>query len=252
MDNILLRSMLKLAEETALRAGCSIKGKIEIKLECKLLHDIKIEEDFISENIIINALKTHSNISIYSEEQGFIDRNNDDEYFWIVDPLDGTLNYYQEIPFYCISIGLWKGKMPILGVIYDFYHNETFSGIVGEGAWLNNVLISSSDTKRIKDAVLCTGFPVRTDFSTYGINKFIKKIQAYRKVRLLGSAALSLAYVACGRVDVYKEDNIMLWDIGAGCAIVKASGGKLQFDKFDDIYSPIKITANNHILRLRS
>ena len=101
------------------------------------------------------------------------------------------------------------------------------------------------ETKKKKEAILCTGFPINTDFSEEGITKFVKQIQVYKKIRLLGSAALSLAYVACGRVDAYMEDNIMLWDVGAGCAIVKAAGGEIQIDNCNDLLAPKKVTAKS-------
>ncbi len=104
-----------------------------------------------------------------------------------------------------------------------------FTGLVTEGAWLNGMPIKVSDCIEENKAVLCTGFPISTDFSESGLLNFVKSIQVYKKVRLLGSAALSLAYVACGRADVYHEQDIAIWDVAAGVAIVKAAGGVAHF-----------------------
>jgi myo-inositol-1(or 4)-monophosphatase len=118
---------------------------------------------------------------------------------------------------------------PLLGVVYDFNRDEMFTGLVTEGAWLNGMPIKVSDVVEESKAVLCTGFPISTDFSELALLNFVKDIQSYRKVRLIGSAALSLAYVASGRVDAYQENDIAIWDVAAGIAIVKAAGGVAHF-----------------------
>ena len=105
-----------------------------------------------------------------------------DQYLWIVDPLDGSLNFSQGIPFYCISIALFKGFEPILGVIFDFERKELFSGLVGEGAWLNEKSIKPSDTTEKNKAILCTGFPFRTNFSEEKLSRFVKQIKDYKKI----------------------------------------------------------------------
>ena len=97
---------------------------------------------------------------------------------------------------------------------------------MNKGAWLNGQKISTNKVKEKSQAILATGFPVSTDFSKDALLDFVEDIRGYKKIRLLGSAALSLAYVACGRADVYKENNIKIWDVAAGLALVKAAGGK--------------------------
>ena len=113
------------------------------------------------------------------------------------------------------------------------------------GSWLNESAIKVSEITKKKEALLCTGFPVRTDFSEKRITQFVKQVRTYKKVRILGSAALSLAYVACGRADAYMEENIMLWDVGVGCAIVKAAGGVIQLDNSNNILAPVNIIAKS-------
>jgi myo-inositol-1(or 4)-monophosphatase len=242
-----LPSLLELAKNAAYKAGSTLieKQKFARQVDHYQARDVKINGDILSETVIVESLQLNSSFPILSEEAGIIGKIDREQYLWIVDPLDGSLNYSHGIPLFCISVALWKGKEPILGVIFDFSRNELFSGIIGEGAWLNETAIKISETKKKKEAILCTGFPINTDFSEEGITKFVKQMQAYKKIRLLGSAALSLAYVACGRVDVYMEDNIMLWDVGAGCAIVKAAGGEIQIDNCNDLLAPKKVTAKN-------
>ncbi|EAI7420024.1 inositol monophosphatase, partial [Campylobacter jejuni] len=146
------------------------------------------------------------------------------EIYWIVDPLDGSLNFSQDIPICCVSVALYKGNEPILGVVYDFYRDEMFSGLVGIGTWLNNKKISVLNIKKDKkQAVLATGFSTYMNYSRSELEKFITHIQEFKKIRLLGSAALSLAYVACGRVDAYYEKDIAFWDVAAGMALITNS-----------------------------
>jgi len=232
MSKVNNRHLLAIAKESAHLAGKNlIENKIQgKKINADLGKDIKLEADVQSEKIIIDSLSANSKFSILSEEKGLIKGEND-SLIWIVDPLDGTMNYLQDIPFCCVSIGLWCGNDPVLGVIYDFNRNETFSGIVGEGAWVNDSELRVSSVNQVEKAVLCTGFPVNSDFSDQGVKDFISSATAYKKVRLLGSAALCIAYVAAGRMDVYKENGIMFWDIAGGLAVLSAARGKYKIKK---------------------
>jgi len=224
-------SLLTVAKEAALSAGEYLtkdsSGRVVNK---EFHHDLKIEADIRSERIIIDFLKTRTPYSILSEERGQIP-GEDQSCQWIIDPVDGSVNYLRGIPFCCVSIGLWRGEAPVLGIIYDFYRGEIFSGIINEGAWLNDQPIGVSETEVKEKAILCSGFPGNTDYSPEGIRTLIGQIQSYRKVRLLGAAALGIAYVACGRVDAYYEQDIMHWDIAAGVPIVLAAGGEIHMRK---------------------
>jgi len=112
--------------------------------------------------------------------------------------------------------------------VHDFNRGEKFSGIAGEGAWLNDAPLKTSAVADQAEAVLCTGFPAGGDFAGERIAGFVEAIRVYRKVRLLGSAALSLAYVAAGRADAYEERGIMLWDIAGGLAVLLGAGGRMD------------------------
>jgi len=226
-DSIL--DWLVIAKEAALRAGVFLSKPnqriVDITSETRL--DIKIRADTEAEQIILDYLTEKSCFSILSEESGILE-GIDKRFIWIVDPLDGSLNYARGIPYCCVSVGLWQEGEPVLGVVYDFNRHELFTGIVGRESWLNEEKVSVGSISKREAAVLCTGFPVSTDFSTESLAGLVEDIRQFKKVRLLGSAALSLAYVSCGRVDVYQENDIKIWDVAAGLALVKSAGGTIK------------------------
>jgi myo-inositol-1(or 4)-monophosphatase len=225
-----LEEWLSIAEKAAQMAGAFLAESRESarRVTSSSGRDIKIEADRLSEEIILRYLQEQSTFSILSEECGLLKTLSGsvkNDLTWVVDPLDGSLNYSKGIPICCVSIGLWRCEEPLIGAVYDFTNGELFSGIAGQGAWLNGESIAVSNTARTKEAILCTGFPVKTDFSPDALNIFVKQVSEYKKIRLIGSAALSLAYVASGRVDAYMERDIMIWDIAGGVAIVLGAGG---------------------------
>lgn len=212
---------VKLAGETI----CNIKRSAILNSNGR---DVKHLADTESEKIIIHALKAlNSNYPIIAEETGEFGDIDGNSPKWIIDPLDGTVNFSRNIDYCCVSIALWD-RNPILGVLYDFNREELFSGVVGQGAWLNEQSLQTSDIELPEQAILATGFPVNRDFTSTTLQEFLSQIKKFKKIRLLGSAALSLAYVASGRIDCYAEDDIMLWDVAAGIAIVKAAGGYVR------------------------
>lgn len=222
-----MEKYLNIAQKAILKAGKILKNDFNstIKVNSSIGKDIKLQSDLDSEKIILDILSAQSDIPILSEEFGYLEKKAQNNYRWIIDPLDGTLNYSRSIFINCISIGLWEGNKPILGVIYDFIHDSIFTGIVGESAKLNGEVIFTSNITSKKDAILCTGFPVYSNFSTENLSNFVSEIQDFKKVRLLGSAALSLSLVAKGCVEAYKENDIAIWDVAAGIPIIMAAGG---------------------------
>lgn len=246
-----LSTLLNLAQNIAENASQIIEKDINKykRIEQDLERDVKILADKKLESFIVKRLLEESKYTVLTEEAGFLEGNKkNSDYLWIVDPLDGSFNFSRGIPINCISIALWKGMNPLLGVVYDFNQNEIFSGLVGKGAWLNGNQILISKTTEKSRAVLCTGFPVSTDFSKKSLQDFIEAIREYKKIRLLGSAALSLAYVACGRADVYLENDIKIWDVAAGIALVKAAGGMVTYfpTSKENIF---RVKASNQYLR---
>jgi myo-inositol-1(or 4)-monophosphatase len=235
-----LQNLLILAKDIALTASNEILNDFSQNRHVheNFRRDVKILADNDLDRFIVEQLSQISEFPVLSEESGLSQASNSKEnYRWIVDPLDGSMNYSRGIPICCISIAFWQDMNPLIGVVYDFNRDELFTGIVGEGAWLNDSPICVSSTENTSNAILATGFPVSSDFSEKALYKFVNNIKKYKKIRLLGSAALSLAYVSSGRVDVYQENDIKIWDVAAGIALVRAAGGmtKLTPSKVKEI-----------------
>ena len=227
-----LTSYLDLAIYAAKEAGKMLikSNDQEIKINSSNNKDIKLEADVESEKLIVKILSEGSSFNILSEESGLIKNDNAESYRWIVDPLDGSLNYSRNIDLYAVSIGLWKNNEPVLGVVYDFLHNNLYTGIVNHQAKCNDDIIKVSDIQEKKQSILATGFPVYTSFDKTSLDSFITNIQDFKKVRLFGSAAISLIHVAKGSIEAYSENNIAVWDVAAGLAILMAAGGKASFN----------------------
>lgn len=203
-------------------------GEIE-----KLQVSVKGPSDFVSsadkkvEETLINELKkSRPNYSFLSEEIGEI-RIENSEYRWIIDPIDGTLNFLHGIPHFAISLALEKKSEIICGVIYDPIKNEMFLAEKEKGAYLNNKRLKVSSRKQLKDCMIFTGGPA------FKSNERESSLNEYRKIskflpsplRKMGSAALDIAYVAAGRADGFFQRNLNYWDIAAGIIIVKEAGG---------------------------
>lgn len=227
---------LEIAKEACKKASEYILSLSEKKINSDEAKDIKLEADLESEKIILEILQKNFDYPILTEEAGEVGDFCMDGKYWIVDPIDGTLNFSKDIPISCISIALYEKDEPFLGVIYDFNRDEMFSGIVGIGAWLNDKPMQLSTMKDRLKAVIATGFPSYRNYEKDSLHKFISFVQGFKKVRLLGSAALSLAYVASGRCEVYSEEDIKLWDIAAGIAMVKSLGGYIEVSPSSNKY----------------
>ena len=237
-NNQNIDELLAVAVETAKKAGEYLRGATTTVLS-SIDKDIKLSADIETHKIIIESL-TDTELPILSEED--TEHTFSHERVWIVDPLDGSLNYVRGMPSCAVSIALWGNNEPVLGVVFDFNRNELYSGLVGSGAWMNDVPIHVSGTKEKADAVIMSGFPSYTDYSDEALYAYIKRVQEFKKVRLIGSAALSLAYVASGRADAYYESGIKLWDVAAGLALVRAAGGAYASNA-SDAHQGYKISA---------
>ncbi len=220
---------LLLAKEVARKAGDYLRTSDPVfsSILTDTRRDLKLAADMKSEEVILRMLRARSDYPILSEECGFDGRDDSgkDSRMWIVDPLDGTVNYSRNIPLCCVSIGLWENNKPILGAVYDLNTGDMYTGLVGAGAWCNEKDMHVSAINKRNNAILATGFPVNRDFVFDPLTRFVEAVANFKKIRLFGSAALSLAYLARSRVDVYMEEEIMLWDVAAGIAIVEAAGG---------------------------
>lgn len=251
-----LNNLTLVAKNAALLAGnCLIeKFSHNIGIISDSGKDIKTEADKSSELIIIENLQS-TGFKILSEECGVKFGSNQicdeesfvDELIWVIDPLDGTYNYSRSFPICCVSIGLMKGKEPVMGVIYDFPNELMYTGASGIGAFCNGSEISVSNVGNFEQASLATGYPSNRNFSDKALASSIKQIQLFKKIRMLGSAAISLASVAEGKIDAYLEDEIWLWDVAAGLAILKAAGGDFKISKINENYQ-LNVSANNGLL----
>ena len=208
--------------------------------------DIKLRADIESENIIKKYIKENSDLPILAEESG---ANKDlGSSFWVVDPLDGTSNYSRDFPICCISIALIHENKIILGVINDFNRNIIFEGSTETPAMMNSKPISVSDISDKTKATLATGLPAKGSYEDKAMLALAREFTQWKKIRMIGSAAMSCAYVASGQFDQYQENGIFLWDIAAGLAIIKAAGGNYHYKTYDDNKFKVDVIANNNCI----
>lgn len=194
--------------------------------------DLVTEVDRQVEDLITTSLQTRfPSHTVIGEENDSIsgDREPGEDYTWYVDPLDGTTNFVYSVPFCCVSIGLsYRGQLTV-GVVYDPLRNELFTAEAGKGTFLNNRPVRVDETrKNLSDALLVTGYPSDKNYGRRlsGIN-YQKVIACCSNLRALGSAALELAYISCGRLTGFWENTLMPWDVAAGSLLVAEAGGRV-------------------------
>jgi myo-inositol-1(or 4)-monophosphatase len=238
---------LEIAKSAALEGGNYLlqnQGK-ELKVLMDSGRDIKLQLDTDTEKLIKESLSSQSSFSILGEETGL--SNNLGEFYWVVDPLDGTSNFLRDIPISCVSIALMQDVTPILGVIYDFNHDDLYFGHQNSKAFLNQNEITVSDYSKKNQSTLVTGIPAKTHYSDEEFKNMINDFQDWKKVRMIGSAAMASIYVAAGKAETYKENGIFLWDIAAGAAIVEAAGGVASIKNIQADYRVDAIFSNQHL-----
>ncbi|NLF41808.1 MAG: inositol monophosphatase [Bacteroidales bacterium] len=236
--------------EVAREAGAFIReSKLKLKssdIEVKGLHNFVTYVDKQSEMLIVERLKD------IIKDAGFVVEENTvsglaEKYNWIVDPLDGTTNFIHGLPCFSVSIALMEDERIVAGVVYEINQDECFYAWEGGGAWLNGKAIKVSDAYSLKDSLVATGFP----YYDY------ERLEAYMKlftwcirnthgVRRIGSAAVDLAYVACGRFEGFFEYSLNAWDVAAGALLVKEAGGRVSdFDGGENYIFGKEIVASN-------
>ncbi len=250
-----INDFLNTAIESAILAGDFVKSKLGTlsvsDIGQKQASDFVTKVDTESEKIIINAIrKKYPSHAFYTEES--IKDRNSNLYRWIIDPLDGTTNYIHRYPVFSISIALEYKREIIIGVIYDPLREELFTGIKNKGSFLNGKPIKVSKTQNLKYSLITTGFPFRhkqfiNDYLRLFRNIFVK----VSDLRRAGSAAIDLAYVACGRCDGFFEIGLSPWDIAAGALIIKEAAGLITgFDgKNDFLFSGNIVAGNPYVQR---
>ena len=225
-----MKKLIDVAWEAASLAGKTLMssyGKLSgAQISMKSKNDFVTEIDKRSEKIIISTIKKHfPEHAIQGEESGVSAGKNT---LWIIDPLDGTSNYIHHVPIFSVSIGVFRENELIAGLIYDPVHREVFRAEKGKGSTLNKKRIQVTKVHSMADALMATGIPFRAR------DRFDEYMQSFRKISLGtvglrrgGSAALDLAYVACGRFDGFWELDLSPWDIAAGALILEEAGGKI-------------------------
>ncbi|CAN5615080.1 inositol monophosphatase family protein [soil metagenome] len=203
------------------------KSFTQERVEYKGFNDLVSYVDKTAEEILVKGLKP------LIQDAGFITEENtitilDKDYQWIIDPLDGTTNFVHGLPCYCVSVGLTHQGKLVLGIIYEINQDECFYGWKGGGVWLNNVKTNVSSIKSLKQSLLATGFPY-TNYTRLGpyMDVFDYCMRNTHGLRRLGSAAVDLAYVACGRIEGFYEYGLNAWDVAAGAFLVQEAGGKV-------------------------
>lgn len=245
-----LSQVLDQTKSIAKEAGAFIRKERQHfdlkKVEEKGLNDLVSYVDKEAEKIIVDKLSKVLPEAGFITEEGTREEENKN-YTWIIDPLDGTTNFIHGIPVFCVSIGLMKDNEIVLGVVYEVNLHECFYALKGHGAFCNDTPIHVSAAPSLSQSLIATGFP----YSAFAqIDEYLEimkvLMQKSHGLRRLGSAAADLCYVACGRMDAYFEYNLNSYDVAAGSLIVQEAGGKVtDFKKGDDFIFGREIIAGN-------
>jgi myo-inositol-1(or 4)-monophosphatase len=218
---------LETAEAIAREAGALLMDYFgRVSFELKGEFDLVTEADKASEKLVVERLVKHfPQHSIMAEEGG--GHENPSEYRWYVDPLDGTTNFAHGYPVFNVTLALEKAGEMIAGVVFDPTRNEMFRAEKGGGTFLNERRVSVSKAARLQDSLVSTGFPSQNRHSNANIHFYHQMAMSTHGVRRGGSAAIDLAYVACGRLEAFWEFGLKPWDLAAGVLLVHEAGGRL-------------------------
>lgn len=248
-----LLPILQQTEKVAKEAGAFIRKERQSfdlnKVEQKGLNDLVSYVDKEAEKIIVDRLSRILPEADFITEEG-TGSTNGKEYTWIIDPLDGTTNFIHGLPVFSVSIGLKYKKEVVLGVVYEINLEECFSAFKGNGAYCNGKKISVSPSKTLGDSLIGTGFP----YSAFGeIDNYLAVLRLLMEkchgLRRMGSAAVDLCYVACGRFDGFFEYDLKPYDVAAGIIIIQEAGGRVSdFEMGDDFLFGKKIVATNGLV----
>ncbi len=245
--------MLNFAIQTARDAGHVLLEKFGRITSVTKKGDINLvtEADLASEALIIERIRSyHPRHAVLAEESGeAVVSGSDTSWKWIIDPLDGTTNYAHGYPCFCVTIALEHDGEIVLGVTFDPTRDELFAAEKGNGASLNNRPISVSTETELADSLIVTGFPYNFREKPHFERSFTEFLLRSRGVRRDGSAAIDMAYVACGRFEGFWEEGLHAWDVAAGKLLIEEAGGMVTYydgSQFS-IYSPPICASNGHI-----
>lgn len=227
------------------------QGKVrEEEIEEKELNSLVSYVDKEAEKILVSSLGELIPGSTFFTEEDTV-QNQESEYTWIIDPLDGTTNFLQKIPFYCVSVALRVHGRIVVGIVHEIVRSEVFYAWEAGGSYLNGERIKVSNQHDLTKSIVATGFPYKRDLRTdQYLEVLVDLIKSTRAIRRIGSAALDLAYVACGKFDAFYEFNLNPWDVSGGALIVMEAGGKLSGFHQPEEWKTGKtiIAANPHLL----
>jgi myo-inositol-1(or 4)-monophosphatase len=219
---------LSTAEEAARRAGDVLEEwGSRFTVSEKSRSNLVTEADFASQEAIHKLIKSRFPDHGFLGEEGLDQPSEGCDYRWIIDPLDGTSNYVHRFPYYAVSIALESAGELLVGVIFDPNRNEMFTAVRGQGSRRNGVSISPTDVDRLAGAMAVASLPVGTRADDPAVARFLKVLPVAQSLQRTGSAALNLAYVACGRIDLYWSSSLKPWDMAAGALIVREAGGRV-------------------------
>jgi myo-inositol-1(or 4)-monophosphatase len=231
MPNTPSTDLLAIAQKAALEAGDMLKDGFgtTFRIDNKEgRHNLVTEYDHKAENHIISLIKAEFPHHIFLAEESGATGATAETVRWIIDPLDGTVNFAHSIPIFCVSIGAERAGELLCGVIYAPMTGELFTGVQGGGAFLNGQQIHVSETDKLDNAILVTGFPYNAwENPNNCIDHFSRFVRMGLPVRRLGSAAIDLAYLAAGRFDGYWEVSLNSWDVAAGKLLLQEAGGMM-------------------------
>lgn len=233
------------AVDAALMAGKLLRENFGKQLEVDAMqaHDIKLELDRRTQKLIEDhILARHPEHAILGEEGT---RGGTGDCEWIIDPLDGTVNYFYGIPHFATTIAIRRNNLLLAGVVHDPMRDETWTVDAGGPALLNGREIKVSTRTELQDCIVSMGVSKTVDTINSTLPAFNHAIRRVKKMRMLGSAALDIAYVATGRLDAYIEGTISLWDIAAGLLLVPAAGGVVDLQPHADHPGKFRITATS-------
>src|SRR3954464_6950785 len=247
-----MNSYLDAAENAARAAGKLLSDNFQQRqrVNAYAAHDIKLEIDVQAQELIgkllLEEFPAHA---LYGEEGIIGDQSSDHQ--WVVDPLDGTVNYFYGIPHFCVSIALRFKREIIIGVIYDPVREEMWSVQKGAKPTLNGEEFRVSDRADLAEAVISVGLSKTGVTIDSGLPLLQQMVHRARKCRLMGSAALDMAYVACGRFDAYIEQGISLWDVAAGWILIETAGGTVDVRPRTDMKDKFSVIASNGVIDLK-
>jgi myo-inositol-1(or 4)-monophosphatase len=241
------QEFLSIAEEAARLAGEVLEhwgSRFSVREKSRA--NLVTEADVAAQEVIHDQIRARFPDHGVLGEEGLDLPNPSSPFRWIIDPLDGTSNYVHRFPYYAVSIALEMAGEMLVGVIFDPNRNEMFTAVKGRGAKLNGLPIAPTDVDVLSKALTVASLPVGTTVDDPAVTRFLKVLPVAQTVQRTGSAALNLAYVGCGRIDLYWSSSLKPWDMAAGSLIVREAGGRVtRLDNSAFLVDQPEILASN-------